>query len=330
MHTRTLSMLIKASLFTALPMLMLPAAATEKTISDLVDAVNGTPDDISRDAGKKVKLRNHANGFCTSGVFKPNPQVTETLAIPFFTQSNIDVVARFSLGGTNPQSSDKTAGRFMSLKLNGETESLHFVTSNAEVFFASNLDDFFTFQTKVKQGNEGKQWLIDNKPDAKAFFEYIKKLPPTSSYADNRYFGVNSFMFTSNNGEPVAGRWIFEPVDGVIAASAAELAQKPDHFLQQELTNRIATTPATWDLYVQLAEKQDKVNDPTIVWPTSRQRLLIGQVIINGQHDDAKATIECDKGIFNPLQLPKGISASADPILNARSAAYIESFIRRN
>ena len=330
MQTRTLSMLIKASLFTAIPMLMLPAAATERTISELVDAVNGTPDNLSRDAGKKVKLRNHANGFCTSGVFKPNPQITDTFAIEFFTQANIDIVARFSLGGTNPQSSDKTAGRFMSLKLNGDTESLQFVTSNAEVFFASNLEDFFTFQTKVKQGNDGKQWLIDNKPDAKAFFDYIKKLPPTISYADNRYFGVNSFMFNSKNGAPVAGRWIFEPANGVITASADELAQKPDNFLHKELIERISTTPATWDLFVQLAEKQDNVNDPTIVWPTSRPRLLIGQVIINGQHDDAKATLECDKGIFNPLQLPKGIAPSADPILNARSAAYIESFIRRN
>ncbi|QIR15343.1 catalase family peroxidase [Shewanella aestuarii] len=330
MQTRTLSMLIKASLFTALPMLTLPTEAAQKTISELVDAVNGTPDELSRDAGKKVKLRNHANGFCTSGVFKPNPQATDAFAIPFFTQANIDIIARFSLGGINPLSSDKTTGRFMSLKLNGDNESLHFVTSNAEVFFASNLDDFFTFQTKIKQGNEGKQWLIDNKPDTKAFFDYVKKLPSTISYADNRYFGVNSFIFTSKNGESVAGRWIFEPVNGVRAVSANELAQKPDHFLQQELTERIASTPATWDLFVQLAEEQDKVNDPTIVWPTSRKRLLIGQVIINGQHDDSKATLECDKGIFNPLQLPKGISPSADPILNARSAAYIESFIRRN
>jgi catalase len=33
------------------------------------------------------------------------------------------------------------------------------------------------FQVKVKQEPEGKQWLIDNKPDAKAFFDFVKQLP---------------------------------------------------------------------------------------------------------------------------------------------------------
>ncbi|MNI92631.1 Catalase-related peroxidase precursor [compost metagenome] len=33
---------------------------------------------------------------------------------------------------------------------------------------------------------------------------------------------------------------------------------------------------------------------------------------------------------FDPLILPRGIQASADPILAARSAAYSESFNRRS
>ena len=330
MQPYSLSMLIKASLFTAIPMLILPAAATEKTISELVDAVNGTPDSISRDAGKKVKLRNHAKGFCTSGVFKPNPTINDTLTIPFLNQAEIDIIARFSLGGTNAHATDKTAGRFMSLKIDGDKESLNFVTSNAEVFFASNLNDFFTFQTKVKQGPEGKQWLIDNKPNAKAFFDYVKQLTPTTSYANNRYFGVNSFLFTSKDGQSIPGRWIFEPVEGVIGASTTELAKLSDDFLQNELKNRVKNKPAKWDLFIQLAEADDKINDPTIVWPQSRQQLLVGQVIINGSNDSANTTLDCAKGIFNPLLLPKGIAPSNDPILNARTPAYIESFIRRN
>ena len=313
--------------------------AADKTIAELVDAVNGTPDETSREAGKLVKLRNHTKGFCTSGYFTPNPEILKTLAIPFFEQASIKTTARFSLGGTNPNISDKTSGRFMSLKIDGASESLNFVTTNSPVFFASDLDEFFAFQTKIKQGPEGKKWLVDNQPHAKAFFDYVSGLSPSPSFANSRYFGVNSFLFNPANsgasagsdGQPtqIAGKWIFEPTAGVATLTDAQLASVGDDFLKEELLKRIRTEPARWDLYLQLADKGDNVDDPTVVWPDSRQRVLVGQVVINGERDDDAQVQACDKGIFNPLQLPNGIAASKDPILNARTPAYIESFIRR-
>lgn len=181
----------------------------------------------------------------------------------------------------------------------------------------------------MKQGAEGKQWLIDNKPDAKAFFDYVKQLPPSPSFANSRYFGVNSFLFTDKQNNSVAGKWIFEPVAGTAALSASELANLGDDFLKAELLQRINTQPAQWNLYIQLAESGDDINNPTVIWPETRKRLLVGQVVINGDRDSDPQVQQCDKGIFNPLLLPKGIAPSADPILNARTAAYVESFIRR-
>ncbi|MCK8045575.1 catalase family peroxidase [Shewanella sp. 1CM18E] len=321
--------LIQAGIYTGLALLSSATMAAEKSIPELVDAVNGTPNTASREAGKKVKLRNHAKGFCTSGTFKPSAHINKQFNIPFLEQQEIKVTARFSLGGTNPHASDKGAGRFMSLKIDGDKESLNFVTSNAQLFFASNLEDFFTFQTKVKQGAEGKQWLIDNKPDAKAFFEYVSQLPKSSSYATSRYFGVNSFLFNNSDNSQIAGRWIFEPAAGQVALTQAELATRSDDFLKQELLNRIETTPAVWNLYVKLADSNDIITDPTVLWPESRQRVLVGQVIIDGKQDKQSSVQQCDKSIFNPVLLPEGIAPSADPILNARTPAYIESFIRR-
>ncbi|AZG71312.1 catalase family peroxidase [Shewanella livingstonensis] len=329
MATHRYQILSKICLLTSLSILSSSLYASEKTVQEIVDAVNGTPDLASREAGKKVKLRNHAKGFCTSGYFAPNPKLNEQLAIPFFNQSKIDVTARFSMGGTNLHASDKTSGRFMSLKIDGDKENLNFVTTNSPVFFAGNLEDFFTFQVKVKQGPEGKQWLIDNKPDAKAFFDFVKQLPPTASFANSPYFGVNSFLFTTPNNDVVAGRWIFEPVDGVVNLSQTQLAELADDFLKDELLTRIKDKPAVWNLFIKLAEKDDEINDPTVLWPETRQRLLVGQVFINGERDTELTTQECGKGIFNPVLLPKGIAPSADPILNARTPAYIESFIRR-
>lgn len=329
MFLKKFSLVIQTSILCSSFILAPSLFATEKSIAELVDAVNGTFDKASREAGKRSKLRNHAKGFCTSGVFVPAPDITSELKVPFFNQSEIALTARFSLAGTNPNVSDKGAGRFMSLNINGANESLHFVTSNGQVFFASNLADFHTFQTKVKQGAAGKQWLIDNKPEAKAFFEYVSTLKPSKSFANSQYFGVNSFLFTLPDNQTIAGRWIFEPVDGERFLTESELANYANDFLQHELLTRIKLKPATWNLYLKLANENDPVNNPTVLWPEDRKQLLVGQVIINGRNDHQQTTQQCGSGIFNPLLLPKGISPSADPILNARPRAYVESLIRR-
>ncbi|QYJ76120.1 catalase family peroxidase [Shewanella sp. FJAT-52076] len=325
--------LAKVCFITSLSLISSASLASEKSIAELVDAVNGTLDDASREAGKQVKLRNHAKGFCTSGSFIPAAELQQQLDIPFFNQGPIKVTARFSLGGTNANLSDKTPGRFMSLKIDGEKESLNFVTTNVPIFFASNLDDFYSFQTKIKEGPQGKQWLKDNKPDAKRFLDYVAQLPPSPSFANSRYFGVNSFYFrqsqSDKTAEPIAGKWIFEPLAGTAALSKDELAKMDDNFLKAELLTRIETQAAEWELYIQLAEASDIINDPTVSWPDSRPRLLAGKLVIDGKRDSAPEVSQCGDGIFNPVLLPKGITPSADPILNARTPAYIESFIRR-
>lgn len=329
MLLKKFSLVIQTSILCSSFILAPNLFATEKSIAELVDAVNGTFDKQSREAGKKVKLRNHAKGFCTSGAFVPAPSITSKLAVPFFSEAEMSLTARFSLAGTNPNASDKGAGRFMSLNINGESEHLHFVTSNARLFFASNLADFYTFQTKVKQGAAGKQWLIDHKPEAKAFFEYVSTLKPSKSFANSQYFGVNTFLFNTKNSDQVAGRWIFEPVDGERFLTEEALSNLSDDFLQNELLTRIKSKPVTWNVYLKLANSNDPVNNPAVLWPEDRKQLLVGQVIIDGRNDSEAATQTCDSGIFNPVILPQGIAPSADPILNARPRAYVESLIRR-
>ncbi|GIU52250.1 hypothetical protein TUM4438_44490 [Shewanella sairae] len=154
-------------------------------------------------------------------------------------------------------------------------------------------------------------------------------MPITGSFAGNRYFGVNSFIFTTKNGQTVPGRWFFEPTDSAKVLTSLELSKLSDDFLQTEMLSRIKAQPAIWKLYVQLAQPEDEINDPTALWPTSRERVLIGQVIIDGLRGSDSAVKQCGASIFNPVLLPQGISPSADPILHARTPAYVESLVRR-
>ncbi|GIU52252.1 hypothetical protein TUM4438_44500 [Shewanella sairae] len=108
-------LLLQLSLLSSFTILSASTFAADKTFPELVDAVNGTFDATAREAGKKVKLRNHAKGFCTSGTFVPATAANAMFSIPFLAQNEINITARFSLGGTNPDASDKSSGRFMSL-----------------------------------------------------------------------------------------------------------------------------------------------------------------------------------------------------------------------
>jgi len=71
--------------------------------------------------------------------------------------------------------------------------------------------------------------------------------------------------------------------------------------------------------------------DPTAqaasAWPAERQQIDVGTITIDTiESEDTSATRDIN---FDPLVLPDGISPSDDPLLSARSAAYSQSFTRR-
>jgi catalase len=80
-------------------------------------------------------------------------------------------------------------------------------------------------------------------------------------------------------------------------------------------------------LVAALALPGDPTNDATIAWPSSRPTVRLGELVV--QHATDEANGACRDYNYDPLILPRGIEASDDPLLSARSAAYAESFDRR-
>ncbi len=71
--------------------------------------------------------------------------------------------------------------------------------------------------------------------------------------------------------------------------------------------------------YAQVAEKNDNIEDPSVAWPDSRRRVLLGTVRIDRL---AANTAEEDKATqFNPGNLPAGMEM-ADEMVKLRAAAY--------
>ncbi len=100
-----------------------------------------------------------------------------------------------------------------------------------------------------------------------------------------------------------------------------------DDFLADEIRKRAADKSIAFNFNVQIAEHGDVVNDATVPLPASRKVVTAGRLVIDKV--EASPDSACDKLIFNPLVLPKGVGPSADPTLIARPVSYGISLSRR-
>jgi catalase len=80
-------------------------------------------------------------------------------------------------------------------------------------------------------------------------------------------------------------------------------------------------------LLLQLAEPGDPTDDVTALWPEGRPQVELGRLEITAVSPTSAADER--RLIFDPANCTDGIDLSADPILQARSAAYAISYERR-
>jgi catalase len=111
------------------------------------------------------------------------------------------------------------------------------------------------------------------------------------------------------------------------ALSVGEAKRRGRDYLQEEIVARMAREPVRFDLQLQLAQAGDAVDDPTAVWPASRETVVAGTLELTGP--DTERETGGDVLVFDPLRLTDGIEASDDPVLRFRPAAYAASIAAR-
>lgn len=94
-----------------------------------------------------------------------------------------------------------------------------------------------------------------------------------------------------------------------------------------ETRQRVARAPVRFNFHVQLPEPGDKIDGPSIAWPEKRKTLELGVIEITELVPDSNTAERAL--LFLPAALPAGI-APADPMIQARSAAYPVSYARRH
>lgn len=276
--------------------------------------------------------RNHAKGVCVTGYFESNGQGQALSKAKVFDSGRVPIVGRFALAGGQPYAAD-TAQTVRSLALlfktaNGEEWRTGMI--NLPVFVVNTPEAFHEFlivsspdpQTgKVDTAALGA--FVGKHPETAAAFKIIGSQPPASGFADTTYYGLNAFRFVNAKGEQTPVRWWIKPEQSATPGNTA--ADK--NFLFDALIAQIHSSPLRWHLIVTVGQSGDPTAQASAAWPQDRQQIDVGTITIDTiESEDTSPTRDIN---FDPLILPDGISPSDDPLLSARSAAYSQSFTRR-
>ncbi len=280
--------------------------------------------------------RAHAKGLCVSGNFESNGAGVPLSRAALFRPGTVLVGGRFSLAGGNPAAPD---GRnvFHALALRFVLpggEEWRMALDHTPIFLVSTPADFQAFQIASKADSATKKpdpkrmaAFVATHPETKRFMDYMKTAPLPSSFANGSYHSINAFHFTNAAGVMRAVRWQFEPEDAFTALDKKTLDQIPPDALFDEYLARTAKGPVRWHMIVTLANPGDRTDNATIEWGSGRRRIDVGTLTLIRAVPEMQG--DCRDYVFDPLILPNGVSASDDPLLAGRSAAYAASFRRR-
>jgi hypothetical protein len=123
--------------------------------------------------------------------------------------------------------------------------------------------------------------FLSTHPTAK---EFLGSRTYPDSVAQATYGGINSLKFTNAKGHSVFVRYRFIPRAGEKYLTPDERKAKSASYLQDEIVQRIAKGPVVFDLVVQIAEKGDKVEDPSIAWPDRPQDGQARHLLVDEDH----------------------------------------------
>jgi catalase len=274
--------------------------------------------------------RNHAKGVCFTGVFEANGAGAELSRAQALARGQYPALGRFNLGTPDPNAPDATV-RVRGLGLMITTpdgQEWRMAMINPPFFPVSTPQAFYDLLTaSASKDPNAMPTFAKANPEIAKFGDWAKSAPWTGSYAEDRFNGLNSFIFTDNSGGEHAVRWSLLPAAQPVPVPPDELAKRGPDFLEQEIAERVGAGPARWTMTVTVANPGDPTADPSQPWPQDRRTVEVGTLIV--EKIKAERDGPCRDINFDPTVLPSGMRTSDDPFPAARSSAYAKSYDRR-
>jgi catalase len=278
----------------------------------------------------------HAKGILLSGVFTPSPGGASLTRAPHLHRPSTPVSVRFSdFAGVPavPDNDPNASPRGMAIRfhLTADTQT-DIVAHSVDGFPGRTVGELVEFLQAAAASGPGAakpspiETYLGTHPAALHFVQAPKPFP--TSFVRESFFGVNAFKFTNQAGAIQFARYRIKPDGAGEYLDDAAAAAKSTNFLMDEIKERLAKGPAKMRIFAQLAAPGDIVDDSFAHWPEDRPQIEFGTIELTtvvANNAAAQSAL-----VFDPVPHVDGIDSSEDPLLEARSSAYITSFRRRH
>jgi catalase len=279
---------------------------------------------------------NHAKGVGVTGFFESNGQGTHLSRAAIFQPGRVPVLGRFSLAGGDPYASDAPdAIRGLGLLFwlpDGEQWRMAMI--NLPLFPVNTPQAFYerlvASQPDPKTGKPDPAKMaafLASHPETVQALRILKSYRASSGFDNSAFNSLNAFRFIDAAGTSIPVRWSMAPLQLFAAASTDGPPRADKNYLFYALIASILQRPLQWHLIITLGQPGDPTDDASVAWPDGREKVDVGTLTLD--HVESEETSLARDINFDPLVLPAGIAPSDDPLLNARSAVYSQSFTRR-
>lgn len=306
-----------------------PSSAAEVDVLAIVDAMFAI-------SGNHKGLRaSGAKGVCVKGSFDPTPEAPKLTKAPHFTKT-VPMTVRFSMGGGNPNISDKTkpVTRGFAMEFEDASGPMVYYFVSAPVFGTKTPRQLLDLITVRLPGPDGKpdaekiKAFTAANPETTRQAAWLNARPVPASFAGVDYWAVQAYTLTNGAGAATIAKLKAVARAGQLGLSDDELKAKPDSFYADDLKERIGKGPVTFDFVAILGEPGDPTNDSTAMWPEeNRKTVKLGEITLSALQENAV----CDAKNTDPVtNLPTGVAGPADdPMFAIRASAYAVSRSRR-
>ena len=173
--------------------------------------------------------RNHAKGICFTGVFEANGAGSALSHAEVFARGQYPVLGRFNLGTADPNTPDATVRvRGMGLQISTpDGQEWRSAMVNPPVFPVSTPQGFYELLlASASKDPDAMKTFAAAHPEFAAFGAWATSGPWTGSYAEDRFNGLNSFVFTDSSGAEHMVRWSLVPAAQPVSVSPDDLAKR--------------------------------------------------------------------------------------------------------
>ena len=277
----------------------------------------------------------HAFGRFYAGTFTATPAAQTLSRATHFQGTPVPVTVRFS-GASGDPSKKPSNVVAMATKFylpDGTTTDLIGITLPA--FFARTPEEFLAFAAAhTPDPTTGQVDLAKLKafmmahPNGGRVILMVQHQPAVVSFAQTSYRPLHTFHFVNAAGVGRWARYHWEPEAGVAGQPIEELEKQPHDYLYGELEARLRKGPVVFRLELELAQEGDVVDDPSVIWPDGRERVVVGRIEV--LRPIAQEDLGDPVMMHDPTAVTDGIEVSpGDQIIAARRGAYVVSVAER-